>query len=64
MGQSHRTGDQIREQSQLRMRSEEPLVVRVERRVQQFFDARDVNLGVLNKGMIAVNRDRNGRKEE
>ena len=48
------------------MGSEELLVVRVERRVQQFFYARDINLGVLNERMVAVNQDRShcDRKEK
>ena len=47
------------------MGSEECLVIRVERRVQQFFYARDINLGVLNEGMVAVNQDgSHGDKKE
>ena len=40
------------------MGGEERLVIRIERGVQQLFYARDINLGVLNEGMVAVNRDR------
>ena len=48
------------------MGGEERLVIRIERGVQQLFYARDINLGVLNEGMVAVNQDgsRRDKKEK
>jgi hypothetical protein len=46
------------------MRRKKNIVVGVERRVQQFFYARDINLAVLNEGMVAVNQDGSHRDKK
>ena len=63
MRDTDRPCDQIGEQSQSRMRSEKTVVNRIELRIQQLLDSRNVDFCIFYERMIAVHQDCPGTQQ-
>jgi hypothetical protein len=64
MSDAHRSRDQMRKNRHLRVGEEKSRIRRIERRVERLLDAGQVDLGVFDKRMIAMNEDRSGGEKQ